>query len=268
MPNPKDTAYERLKLLQAEAESASYGWIESGKLTEWEQQVQSALRRSLGENCGQLKALNDVRYDPLMFTSGSSDSVFHNAFTSGIRSAIGIVRSAVQEYEDYELEAGGSINSSSSGQNTTVTAKVFVVHGHDNEMKETVARFLENLGLEIVILHEQPSGGDTIVEKFERHADVGYAVVLLSPDDVGAAEAEPSKLRPRARQNVVLELGYFVGRLGRSRVCPVVRGKLELPSDYHGVVYVPFGGEEWKMHLVKELKHLGFEIDANKAFLR
>jgi predicted nucleotide-binding protein len=144
--------------------------------------------------------------------------------------------------------------------------KVFLVHGHDNSMKESVARFFERLDFEPIILHEQASCGDTIIEKFERHADVSYAVVLLSPDDIGAAKSNADDLQQRARQNVVLELGYFVGRLGRARVCPLVRGTLEVPSDFHGVVYIPFEGEAWKIHLVKELKYLGFEVDANKAF--
>ena len=95
---------------------------------------------------------------------------------------------------------------------------------------------------------------------------MSYAVVLLSPDDVGAASDKRDKLQARARQNVVLELGYFIGKLGRSHVCPIVRGQIEAPSDFHGVVYVPFEGEDWKFHLVKELKYLGFDIDVNKAF--
>ena len=129
-----------------------------------------------------------------------------------------------------------------------------------------MARFLERCDFEAIILHEQASGGDTIIEKFERNSDVSYAVVLLSPDDVGAARDKKDELQARARQNLVLELGYFIGKLGRPHVCPLVRGRIETPSDFHGVVYVPFEGEDWKFHLVKELKHLGFDIDANKVF--
>ena len=133
-------------------------------------------------------------------------------------------------------------------------------------MKQTVARFLERLDFEAILLHEQASGGDTIIEKFERNSDVSYAVVLLSPDDVGAARDKKDELQARARQNVVLELGYFIGKFGRSHVCPLVRGRIETPSDFHGIVYVRFEGEDWKFHLVKELKYLGLDIDANKAF--
>lgn len=269
MSDTKHKAYERLKELHADAETATYAWASSGKSTEWKQSVQSALRRIYGDNCEQLKAFNAVRYGPIMFSSGTPDSVFHAAFMSGIKSAKAIIRSAIQEFEDYELQSSSGITApgtSDADEMSALTRKVFVVHGHDNQMKEAVARFLERFEFEAIILHEQASGGDTIIEKFERNSAVSYAVVLLSPDDLGAAKDKSSDLQPRARQNVVLELGYFIGKLGRARVCPLVRGPLEVPSDFHGVVYVPFEGEDWKIHLVKELKHLGFQIDANKAF--
>lgn len=109
------------------------------------------------------------------------------------------------------------------------SSRVFVVHGHDNEMKQAVARILERLNLEAIILHEQPDRGLTIIEKIERFSDVGFAVVLLSPDDVGYSKADGhDAARPRARQNVVLELGYFAGKLGRENVVALHRGDLEL----------------------------------------
>jgi predicted nucleotide-binding protein len=142
--------------------------------------------------------------------------------------------------------------------------EVFVVHGHDEGARETVARFMGNLGLAPIILHEHASQGRTIIEKLEHHGDVGYAVVLLTPDDVGGTD--PVKLQPRARQNVILELGYFLGLLGRDHVCALYRGELELPSDYMGVIYIPLdsrGG--WRLSLAKELKAADFDVDMNKA---
>ena len=132
--------------------------------------------------------------------------------------------------------------------------RVFVVHGRDGEAKETVARFLEKLGLEPVILHEQPNQGRTIIEKFEvSSSDVAFAVVLLTPDDSGCAATSPMDLHPRARQNVILELGYFLGRLGRAHVCALHKGGVELPSDYQGVVYIEFdAGGAWKAKLAQE----------------
>lgn len=142
--------------------------------------------------------------------------------------------------------------------------KVFVVHGHDEAARESAARFLSKLDLTPVILHEQASEGRTVVEKLERHGEVAFAIVLLTPDDVGGSD--PNTLRPRARQNVVLELGYFVGRLGRERVCALYKGDLELPSDYMGVAYVPLDtGGGWRLLLAKELKAAGLAVDLNKA---
>jgi len=144
--------------------------------------------------------------------------------------------------------------------------RVFIVHGHDESARETVARFLEKLHIEVIILHEQVNLGMTIIEKLEKYSDVGFAVILLTPDDEGRKAAEGEVLEPRARQNVILELGYFVGKLGRNRVVALHSGSLELPSDYLGVVFVsldPGGG--WRLGLAKELKHVGFPIDMNDA---
>lgn len=109
---------------------------------------------------------------------------------------------------------------------------VFVVHGHDNAAKEALARFIDNQGLHAIILHEQTNEGRTIIEKFEDYSDVGYTVVLLTADDVGAPVSEPEALRPRARQNVIFELGFFVGKLGRKRVCVLYKESIERPSDH------------------------------------
>lgn len=146
------------------------------------------------------------------------------------------------------------------------TRRVFIVHGHDGEAKLTLSRFIQQLDLEPVILSEQPNEGRTIVEKFETNSDVTYAVVLLTPDDIGYPRDLPDKARPRARQNVILELGYFVGRLSRARVCALLKGSVEIPSDIHGVVYVTMDeGGGWKLKLASELKQAGIEIDLNKA---
>lgn len=128
-----------------------------------------------------------------------------------------------------------------------------------------MARFLEQLGLKPIILHEQPDKGRTIIEKFEAHANVGFAVVLLTPDDDGGLAGSGS-LAPRARQNVILELGYFIGKLGRSRVCALKAPVVEEPSDMTGVLYVPldvYGN--WKIQLARELKAAMIDVDLNRA---
>ncbi len=132
--------------------------------------------------------------------------------------------------------------------------KVFIVHGHDNEAKETAARFIERLGLQPVILHEQANTGRTIIEKFETYSDdITFAVVLLTPDDVGAVASDASNLKPRARQNVIMELGYFMGKLGRLSVCALYKGGVELPSDYQGVIYIEMDSAGvWKSKIAQE----------------
>jgi predicted nucleotide-binding protein len=142
---------------------------------------------------------------------------------------------------------------------------VFIVHGHDDHTREATARFISKLGLEPIILHERANQGKTIIEKLEANADVAFAVVLLTPDDEGHAVGKPDNLQPRARQNVVLELGYFMGALRRHRVCALHKGNLELPSDVDGVVYVPMDdGDAWHLKLAKEMKVAGLDVDLNK----
>ena len=150
----------------------------------------------------------------------------------------------------------------------TLGDEIFIVHGRDDGLKEIVARFVEKLGLKATILHEQPSGGQTIIEKLEKYADkAGFAIVLLTPDDVGALKGKiEDESKPRARQNVVFELGYFMGKLGRERVSPLFKGEIEKPSDIDGVVYVPMDGEDWKLKLGQEMKNAGFPVDMNKIF--
>jgi predicted nucleotide-binding protein len=141
---------------------------------------------------------------------------------------------------------------------------VFVVHGRDNEAKHEVARLLERLNLKAIVLHEQPSRGKTIVEKIEYYSGVAFAVVILSPDDVGTLATEQPKLNPRARQNVILELGYMVARLGRDRVCALVKQGVEIPSDFDGVVYVSMDWNgAWRFELGRELKAAGIAVDLN-----
>ncbi|CAG0985947.1 hypothetical protein ANRL3_02448 [Anaerolineae bacterium] len=142
------------------------------------------------------------------------------------------------------------------------TTKVFIVHGHDSETKETVARFIQKVGLKPIILHEQPSSGLTIIEKLESYSNVGFAVVLLTPDDIGGLAKSPDNLQKRARQNVILELGYFIGKLSRNRICALYKQGVEIPSDYGSVVFIELdekGG--WRTKLAQEFVHAGMSIE-------
>lgn len=142
--------------------------------------------------------------------------------------------------------------------------KVFVVHGHDGQAKLEVAEFLEKItGERPVILHEQADSGRTIIEKFEAHAsEAGFAVVLLTADDLGSAKGAATR-NARARQNVVLEFGFFIAKLGRSRVVALYEEGVELPSDLSGVLYKLFAGN-WHTALAKELQAAEIDIDLGK----
>ncbi|MBN8657796.1 MAG: nucleotide-binding protein [Anaerolineae bacterium] len=145
-----------------------------------------------------------------------------------------------------------------------LSKKVFIVHGRNHSLKEEVARFLEKFGLGAIILHEQPNFGMTIIEKFEAFSDVRYAIVLLTADDIGGVRDTKESQLPRARQNVIFELGYFLGKLGRAHVCALYENGVELPSDVHGVLYVPWDNSGfWKIQIAKEMKHAGLKIDLN-----
>jgi len=144
-----------------------------------------------------------------------------------------------------------------------VRSDVFIVHGHDDGRKETVARFVQDVtGKRPFIFHEQPSGGETIIEKLERlGSTAAFAVIIATGDDVGRAKNGGAD-RPRARQNVVLELGYFFGVLGRRNVALLFEPDVERPSDTDGIVHIPLdAGAQWRITLTNELEGAGFEVD-------
>jgi predicted nucleotide-binding protein len=137
------------------------------------------------------------------------------------------------------------------------------VHGQDIGAREAVARFLDGIGFQSVILHEQANGGRTVIETVEANSDVGFAVVLLTPDDVGGLK--DGTLEPRPRQNVILELGYFIGKLGRSKVCALKRGDMEIPSELAVVWETMDNNGAWKQALARELQAAGHVVEWNKV---
>ncbi len=145
--------------------------------------------------------------------------------------------------------------------------KVFVVHGRNNTIKLDVARTIEKLDLNAIILHEQIGNSLTIIEKLENYSDVDFAVVILSDDDLGKFK-EAEELNPRARQNVIAEMGFFIGKLGRRNVSILYMKGVEIPSDFGGVEYVLIDeAGNWKINLVRDLKGAGFDVDANKLIM-
>lgn len=143
-------------------------------------------------------------------------------------------------------------------------SQVFIVHGHDDLAKVETARFIENLGFQPIILHEQPSSGQTIIEKIESYSNVGFGIVLYTQCDVGAKNGHEHELKHRARQNVVFEHGYLIANIGRNNVAALVKGEVETPNDISGVVYISMIGD-WKLELAKELRNSGYAVDMNKV---
>ncbi|MGA8733257.1 MAG: nucleotide-binding protein [Terriglobales bacterium] len=261
-----EIALKRLqKLLDQIPDVRSRGHA-SPELSTWQGNIKIVLSELYGENSLIFKEFKGIWFSPGMFYQGQPESDFVTACNSGLDHARGFLQSRISDLREsvgVEIEAstGDSFNLSSSAR------RIFVVHGHDHGNKETVARFLGGLDLEPVILHEQADQGNTIIEKFEAHAsDVQCAVVILTADDIASSKANPEQKEFRARQNVILELGFFVGKLGRDRTFALVEKGVTLPSDIHGVVYIPLDAGGWRLHLVRELKAAGLQVDANRAF--
>jgi len=144
--------------------------------------------------------------------------------------------------------------------------RVFVVYGHDDVAKTQLEAMLRRWDLEPLILDQLPSEGQTVIEKLEKYTqgDVGFAVVLATPDDEGNIVGKQDERKLRARQNVVLELGLLLSKLGRPKVAILLKNqeKMERPSDIQGLIYLPFSDDvaETKVQLAKEMSKQGIEI--------
>jgi len=204
-----------------------------------------------------------VAADPKRALSISHDYFYSGGnITSGIRSmTTQLVIPFVRDYKAY-VQSNGEMKARLMHPKSK---EIFIVHGHDVAARESVARFLEKIGFNAVILHEQASRGRTIIEKVEAQRNVGFAVVLLTADDEGRAKGT-AELELRPRQNVLLELGYFIGLLGRENVCTLRKGDVAIPSDFAGVVWTNMDdGVGWKTELAKELQAASYDIDWNQV---
>lgn len=200
---------------------------------------------------------------PVLVNRRANSNEVQQHLASAKARSIALLEQAVASLQE-RLEEMGDAGLEADASPADFDRKAFVVHGHDGEAQQAVARFMERIGFEAVILHERANQGRTVIEKIEAEAGVGFAIILLTPDDEGRVIG--GELQPRARQNVMLELGYFIGRLGRHRVCALKRGELEIPSDFAGVVWEQMDdGNGWKQSLGKELEAAGYAIDWNKV---
>jgi len=147
--------------------------------------------------------------------------------------------------------------------------RVFIVHGHNAELTHQLARVLSELQFDVVILKELADSGRTLLEKLRAEVnDIGFVFVIFTPDDIAAAKRDPDSFADRPRQNVIYEHGLFTGLLDPGRICSIMRGSVELPSDLHGLVskQIPEGAgiEAIQFELLQELKRAGYDVDANQ----
>ncbi len=221
----------------------------------WEGVVEDVLIRAYGADSPNVRRVMDVnRYSDML--GQGNEQTWARTREHTMRTRIEILESLAEGLEGLEdFSATESVDQKFNDS-------VFVVHGHDMAIVDQTARVIAKLGLKEIILHEQPNQGSTIIEKFEAHSNVGFAVVLLTGDDVGKPKSSPDEsLKERARQNVIFELGYFIGKLGRRRVCALYQKGVEIPSDYSGVVFIPLDEGAWRWKLGKELQEAGYKVD-------
>ena len=238
--------------------------VESNKAEAMLRRARRVALQVFGKNSDYIRQLDALEFPAVI--GGTISSSGHQKWMDNSRK-LGRILSAMQD--EIEAKKVHLENPQTNTQSKTISNKIFIVHGHDDGMKQHVARVVSALGLEPIILHEKPNMGKTIIEKFDSNTDVNFAIVLLSPDDIGFPKSVTAKSgKSRARQNVVFEFGYFVGKLGRPYVLPLLRNdsNFEIPTDLLGVVYVPYdGGSGWIVTLVRELKQAGYDVDANKV---
>ncbi len=233
----------------------------------WRRQIE----KFLDENLPGTRAILGRKLHHGVFFRGGSESDYDVFMREDGEPSLAFIDSLCLDIKNDEYDFSQEVphqNTDGTNKTTKPTTenlnRVFIVHGHDEALKIKAARFVEKLGFKAVILHEQANQGHTIIEKIEAHTEVGFAIVLYTPDDVGGtqADAKAGALKPRARQNVVFEHGYLIAKLSRARVVPLVAGKVELPSDISGVVYVD--DTNWQIDIAKEMKAAGYRIDFNR----
>ena len=262
-PFTKASFLQKLKEKMAEIDALqkmSHG-NESFQL--WRNSAETLLVHALGDEVAQTEEFKKISYWPPLIVSGMAESVYQESYASGLQRARTALQSIYDEVKEYFDDQNIEQKQVVERQTLPLGKEVFVVHGHDNEMLLKVKEFLTKSGLHPIVLREQPNEGRTIIEKFENEAaSTGFAVVLLTPDDVGRDVNEANGENPRARQNVVFEMGYFIGKFGRRKVAAICDPSVERPGDVAGVVYIDStSGNDWKIALMKELRAAGYDVD-------
>lgn len=258
------TDYEKLKEIIEEIDNllTHHAMSTAPAFDAWYTKAERFLISKYGVDSMEYKKFSDTHFSPPLVVLQNSRNQLGQIVewcAKGLRSC----KAVFGVYLEEMAEEPPAISQASTSQCPLNMKKIFIVHGHDGELKQSVARIIEKQDIEAIILSEQANRGRTIIEKFENYADVGGAICLFTSDDLGR-EKSATKNQPRARQNVVFEAGYFMGKLGRERVVLLADSGVEMPSDLSGVVYTSTGN--WQVELLKELKEMGYTIDFNKLY--
>lgn len=256
------TKIELIESLLKEAKALNYN---DGNIDKVLKRSEMILKKVFGEKSEYIGKLNKIRFSPSIVFGGMSDSIYYSSFQSGKKELENLLNVAL---EDLNLTDALEINEQSENIKSELSKNIFIVHGHNEEMKQSSARFIEKIDLKPIILHEQPNKGKTIIEKFSDYSNVSFAIILLSADDIAFSKNDKIENASfRARQNVIFELGFFIGKIGRENVVVIHEQieNFEIPSDYQGVLYIPYDKNgNWKLSIAKELKAIGYKIDGNK----
>lgn len=276
-----NTVIQQLALLRRLVHDLPYSQgVKSSRFIDWRRRTVIGLGTVFGDDSRAVKDFDSIQWEPnfLAMTESPAHAVMYQMtkeeYSRACHQAKALLEALITRLEHKEQEAMPKPTPPSPPTPNTdskaKTNRVFIVHGHDAGLKNAVGRFIKTLGLADIILHEQPSRGATIIEKFEREAAAAdFAVVLFTGDDLaesvkqlessGTGTTIPKEaLQARARQNVVFELGFFVSRLGRANVAIIAEPSVEIPSDFSGVVYIDRA--HWQSELYSALGDAGFEF--------
>ncbi len=258
------TNYEKLNEIYSEISNLIVKGVTSSshEFKAWHMKAERFLIKEYGEDGIEYKNFKNTSFAP-RFAGVSND---HVAYIAACKEGLLTTRDVFEDYLcEMKEESEERLENKDKNENLQRISylKIFVVHGHDGELKEAVARLVEHAGLTPIILSEQVNRGATIIEKFEKNANVPAAICLFTADDFGREKKEDEE-RVRARQNVIFETGYLMGKLGRENIIIIADEGIEMPSDLSGVVRTD--KEEWKVSLIKEMKDIGYKIDENVLF--
>lgn len=232
---------------------------DDSEVAKWENVTKQIIIKTFGEAHDNLETYRGGIAGA--FFGGQSDEDEQKDFIKSLQKKKKLLEGFIEQLEAFRSIEEVSVTAITKNLSSR---KVFIVHGHSEQAKTELELILTRLKFKPIILHKQANEGlITIIEKLEKHSsDVGFAFVLLTPDDKGCQNGQENNLLPRARQNVIFEFGLLVSKLGRNRVCYLRTGNVEVPSDLDGAIYLSFNNSvnEIELKIVKELRAAGYDV--------